>query len=119
MKKVSLSPYSLDARSVGLFRITTAWLLLADLAARFSDRFIFYGQKGLLPTSLLDQLLPFRRASLLFIPGADGFLTIFFVVSMAVALLLLVGWRTREAAIFSWVAVLSLHARDPFILNGG
>jgi hypothetical protein len=42
-----------------------------------------------------------------------------FAVAGAFALALLVGYRTRIATAVSWLLLLSLHARNPMLLNAG
>lgn len=37
----------------------------------------------------------------------------------AVALALVVGYRSRIATILTWLLLVSLHARSPHVLNGG
>jgi len=42
-----------------------------------------------------------------------------FLVAGALAVALLVGYRTRFVVVLSWVLLVSLHARNPLVLNSG
>ncbi|RYZ20865.1 MAG: hypothetical protein EOP49_47350, partial [Sphingobacteriales bacterium] len=42
-----------------------------------------------------------------------------FLAAAASALALAFGWRTKLASFLSWILILSLHNRNPFVLQGG
>jgi hypothetical protein len=110
----------IDLRSLALFRITCGLLLLVDLAGRarmleanYTDfgahpraAALLYHQPGLLP-------------SLHLMTGSVRAEAALFAVAAVVALLLLVGWRTRIATVVSWLLLGSLHARNELVLDGG
>jgi hypothetical protein len=51
--------------------------------------------------------------------GSAAFQGALFAVAGLFAVALLVGWRTRLAACASWFLLVSLHARNPMVLQGG
>ncbi|MDY7080948.1 MAG: HTTM domain-containing protein, partial [Halobacteria archaeon] len=51
--------------------------------------------------------------------GDAWFQVLLFVVASVFALMLVVGYRTKVATVVSLVLLVSLHLRNPVILNGG
>lgn len=110
----------LDVRSLALFRVSLAALVLFDTAARGLRLAAHYTDAGLLPREAFRELIglpwPF---SLHFLFGGAWGVGLLFALQAAGALALLLGFRTRAAAFVVWLLVGSLHARNPMILNGG
>ena len=91
-------------------------LLLADLAGRWPDLTAHYSDAGVLPRSITPIYVPLPLHSLGGSAAYEGFL---FVLAGAVAVALLLGYRTTLATLFSWLLLLSLHARNPLVLHAG
>ena len=113
-------PFRLDLRALALMRMGMGGLLLLDLLFRLPDLRAHYGNGGVLP--LAELFLHFWnpwRGSLHTATGLwQGQLVLFGVAGCA-ALALALGWRTRWATLVSWLLLLSLHNRNPFVLQGG
>jgi antitoxin component YwqK of YwqJK toxin-antitoxin module len=115
--------FSIDPRSLALFRILISLVLLYDLALRAGDLASMYGPDGVLP---IDSVVAFFRASglpvtwsLHYLHSSLIFQGSLFVVAAAFAMALLVGFHTRLATLGSWVLLASLHTRAPNLVNGG
>jgi hypothetical protein len=108
--------FGLDFRSLAVFRIGLGLLLLGDLAIRAGDLTAFYTDQGVLPRSALPA---HHYISLHCLDGTADFQAALFVLAGLAALALLVGWQTRLATVVSWLLLLSLHARNPMVLQGG
>ncbi|MEQ8786962.1 MAG: HTTM domain-containing protein [Pirellulaceae bacterium] len=115
--------FAVDPRSLALFRILIALVLLYDLAGRAADLNAMYGQDGLLP---IDSVQAYYRASgfafnwsLHYLHGSLAFQASLFVLEAVFAVALLVGYRTRLANLGAWVLLASLHSRAPILVNGG
>jgi hypothetical protein len=110
----------IDLRSLALFRITCGLLLLVDLAGRARLLEANYTDFGAHPRAVA---LAYREPNLLpslhWLAGSLRVEAGLFAVAAAVALLLLVGWRTRIATVLSWFLLVSLHARNELVLDGG
>jgi len=114
------SAYSLDLRSLALFRIALGAVLLGDLIARSSDLTVFYTDWGVLPrAALLDKFSLAERFSVHLISGQFLFQAILFVIAGLLALMLLFGMHTRLATFASWFMLVSVQNRNPAILQGG
>ncbi len=111
--------FSLDMRSIALFRVLLGSLLLLDLALRSVHMKAFYTDDGVLPRKLYLELTNRWYWSL---HGASGELwwqILLFSVAALFAVALLVGYRTRLAAFASFVLLASLMNRNGLLLQGG
>jgi predicted DCC family thiol-disulfide oxidoreductase YuxK len=106
-----------DLRSLALFRIGLALVVLADLIIRFGDVVTFYSDEGVLPRSALGGVLssPWYW-SLFSISGQPIVAGIIFAIAIFIALGLLVGYRTRLTAIATWAMIISIHNRNPALI---
>lgn len=113
--------FTIDLRSLAAFRIAMGLLLLSDMALALSNVKAFYSDAGVLPREFLlhSDLWPNFWWSVHMFSGSPWFEAALIVVEAMVALILLVGWRTRLATFVSWVLVCSMQARNPAILHGG
>lgn len=111
---------SLDLRSVALMRMGVAIIIIIDLIARSRSLIVHYTDAGALPRSSLLTLWQNKFfISLHMASGTATFEAILFIIAGVFALMLLFGYRTRLAAVISWLLLISLHARNPIILQGG
>lgn len=109
-----------DRRALAAFRIGLGAVLLADLLLRARNLGVFYTDAGILPRSLLEAKRPVISQLSVHTLSGDVLLQAgLFLVAGACALALLVGYRTRLAVLLSWLLLVSLHARNPLVLNGG
>jgi len=110
----------LDLRSLGLMRIFLGAILLSDLVVRSTYLRTFYTDDGLLPRhALLDFWHRPTYISLHMISGHWSVQACLFLVGAVAALCFMVGYRTRLAGFISWFLLISLHIRNPLVLNGG
>jgi predicted DCC family thiol-disulfide oxidoreductase YuxK len=110
--------FGIDLRTLALFRIGLATLLLVDLAFRARDLTAHYTDMGILPRSLAVGFLSPGSFSLHLLNGTVWFQAGLFIIAALFAAMLLVGFRTRLVTIVSWVLLLSLQNRNPQILSG-
>ncbi|MDZ7688718.1 MAG: HTTM domain-containing protein [Halobacteriales archaeon] len=112
--------FCVDRRALAVFRVTLGVVVLADLSMRARDLRVFYTDDGVLPRETLAELFPgIARFSLHSLSGALWAQVVLFGVSALFAVALLVGYRSRTSAFVSLVLLVSLYARNPFVLNGG
>lgn len=111
--------FSIDPRSLALFRIFISVLLLIDLATRAADLTAMYTDGGMFPRAEICRLATsIWNWSFHFGSGSSGYEAVLFCVAAVLALALLVGYETRLAAIGSWLMLVSIHHRVPPILSG-
>jgi hypothetical protein len=108
--------FALDVRSLALFRIALALLVLGDLAIRASDLKAFYSDAGIVPR---ERLADGGSWSVHALGGTADYQALVFLVHAGAAVALLVGFRTGLAAFLTCFLLMSLHVRNPFVLQGG
>ena len=111
--------FSLDLRSIALFRILLALLLLADLALRSVDLTTFYTDEGLLSRRNWLQLTHRWHWSIHAASGELWWQVLLFLLAAGFACALLFGYRSKLAAIASFVLLASLLNRNGLILQAG
>lgn len=109
---------SVDVRSLAFLRVSLALLILADLAMR-ARNVVFYTDAGVLPRETQTEVLAPAALSLHTLSGSVEAQAFLFGVAAVFAVALLVGYRTRVVLFVSLVLLLSLHARNHYVLNAG
>lgn len=111
----------IDARSLGLFRIAFALVLLGDLAGRARYLKEFYSNEGVLPNH--NHLFNLRNTgqvwSLLHSFSSPGENAFAFCLIAVVYLLFLVGYKTRVFHALALLSLVSLTARNILLENAG
>ncbi len=108
--------FALDLRSLALFRVCIAVMVLLDWYDRLPDLGIMYSDDGLLPRPLLQgQLIPVSAHML---SGAWWWQAALAALAMWFGLMLLVGWLTPLATFMSFFLLISVHARNPGVIQG-
>jgi len=112
--------FGVDRRGLAVFRIALGALLCLDLLLRARSLSAFYTDAGVLPRGTLHALYPtLSRLSIHAISGALWVEVALFALAAAFALAVLLGYHTRLALLCSFALLVSLHARNPLVLNGG
>jgi len=110
--------FGIDLRSLALFRVVAAVLILADLFLRAQDMRAHYTDAGVLPRADLMRIHS-DAPTLHAVFGGAWFEWLMFGVAAFVGSMLLVGYRTRIATAVSWVLMISLQMRNPDVLQAG
>jgi hypothetical protein len=110
--------FGADLRSLAIFRVVLALLVLADLASRATDLYQHYTDAGVLPrTVLVGEVLSPWAFSLNLMNGGAFFQALLFGGATLAALGMLFGFRTRLMIFVVWVLLLSIQLRNPLV-NG-
>lgn len=111
--------FSIDPRSLALFRVLMGTLLLADLFIRSGDLTAMYTDGGMFSRAeICYRVTSPWNWSFHFGSGAFGYQSMLFALAALFAFALLIGFETRLATIASWLMLVSLHHRVPPILSG-
>ena len=113
--------FGIDPRSLALFRVAIALALLSSLWVCAGNVGAFYTDSGVLPRAAQIALysdVP-GLLSLHLLNGSAAAQWVLLAAAFGAALALLVGYRTRWATLISWVLLISLHNRNPMVLQGG
>jgi predicted DCC family thiol-disulfide oxidoreductase YuxK len=120
MKSYIKRIFSLDYRSIAALRIIIGLTLLFDVIQRSTSLIAHYTDIGLLPRSELFRIDNYNGYwSLHFINGSPLFISILFIIAGVFALMMIVGYKTRISTIVSFIMLISIHNRNPMVLQGG
>jgi hypothetical protein len=109
-----------DPRSLGLFRIGFAFVLLFDLLRRYQQLEFWYTNEGLLPNHTLLWRPPAEHMFSLFFAASSRLeATLGFGACALCYLLFLAGYRTGLAQLLVLVCRVSLNSRLAVLENGG
>ena len=112
--------FTLDLRSLAILRISLGALILLDLSIRASDLKAFYSDEGVLPLkALFMHSWNLWDLSIHTISGLWQIQALLFIIAAIFAIFLLFGYKTQLSSIICWFFMLSLHNRNPLILQGG
>ena len=103
---------SIDARIPALFRLAMGAVLLWDLIDRLGNFHASLSPAGIYPLSAVNRWSLFTLATSLLWTKA------LYAAGMLAALCYWIGYRTRAASIATFVFLVSLHHRNPIVLNG-
>lgn len=110
----------IDIRSLALFRIALAAIILYDLAERARLLEAHYTDQGALPLWAAWKWLGVQAWVVVHAwGGSTGYEAALFVLASIFAVAMLVGYRTRLATVVSWFLLCSLQARNPGLGHGG
>jgi hypothetical protein len=116
VRQLARQVFGLDLRSLALFRICLALVLLWDLQERAWDLRAHYSDDGILAAAAVPMTAP---VSVHILNGSVAYQATLFVIAAACAVGLLVGWRTRVMMLLCWFLNVSLQARNVGIIHGG
>ena len=112
--------FAIDLRSLALFRISIALVMLVDLIRRTSDFSSMYAHGGALPLSAVhDYYGELWKWSFHLWSDAWVYQALLFGLAGCCGLALLVGYQTRVATCLAWILTCSLNTRAPLLVNGG
>ena len=112
--------FSIDYRSLAIFRIALALLILFDLSFRARALVAHYTNSGVLFTSAIADYYGHSSFwSFHLLSGSLWFQIVLFIIAAVFAFFLLIGWHSRIFMFLSWLMLISLQTRNPMILQGG
>lgn len=110
--------FGADVRSLAVFRMAMALLVLMDLGGRALNLRAHYSDSGVLPRDTVMSTLNQWRWSLLLANGTTTYLALMFAVAAIAAIAMFLGYHTRIASIIVWIMVVSIQVRNPLVLSG-
>ena len=106
-----------DTRSLAVFRVVVALLILADLLLRSRNFSFYYTDDGVVPQSLAMVHAGENAFSVYYWTSDPTLIAALFVVQALFAIQLLVGYKTRIAMAVSFLLVVSLDHHNPLVLS--
>ena len=115
-KKILKNWLYVDTRTLALFRIVFGVVGLIDVLRRFPLIDVFYSDKGLnFNTTVANRY----TLSLLDYFHTTGQVQFFFIVTAICLFFFMIGYRTRIFQIFAVMGLISIHAAEWILQNGG
>jgi predicted DCC family thiol-disulfide oxidoreductase YuxK len=111
--------FSIDFRALAFFRIFLGGIIFVYLVPRLLNVYAYYSDWGIAPRSELVNLLNNNFLSFHLVSGQTWVSVLLILIQMLIALLMVVGYRSRLMTFLSWAFLVSLQNRNPFVLNYG
>jgi predicted DCC family thiol-disulfide oxidoreductase YuxK len=111
--------FSIDLRALAFFRVFFGGIIFAYLIPKLMSVYAFYSDWGIAPRSSSVNLINNYFLSFHLISGQTWVQVLLILLQMFFAVLLIFGYRTRFVTLVSWVFLVSLQNRNPFVLNYG
>ena len=111
--------FELDVRSLAIFRVALALLMLGDLANRIPVLEMFYSDEGILPRDMAQAYLGTGFWSLYWIDGSAVVAHVLFALTAVSAFCFMIGFKTRLSNIVCLILISSLQVCNPLVLTGG
>src|SRR5687768_1798511 len=114
-----IQTFEVDARSLAIFRISLASLILWDLCVRLQNIEAHYTDLGILPRAVAVSENPWMSLfSIHFLSGSLAWQIFLFILSAGAALALMLGIQSKIASIATWFLLMSLQSRNPGLNYG-
>ncbi len=110
---------AIDLRSLALYRILAGGLVLLDLVLRARNLTLHYTDEGPMPRELARFMVGRYSVSLFQLGDSTALAASVFLLTGLAAAGFALGWRTRLSNLVLWVGLLSIHNRNPAILDMG
>ncbi len=115
----SRAVFSLDVRSLALFRVGLGLMVLADHVMRAFGMRWFYTDEGVYPTRAIWRwVATFRKPCVHALSGEIELQLFLFGLAGVAAVGLILGWRTRLMAVTCWFLTISVQHRFVQINSG-
>lgn len=109
----------IDLRTLALFRVVLGGVLFFNLLLALGDAAAFWTDLGIMPRGWVIESDSRYRLSLHLVGGDLWFVAPLLCAQVLLALMYLLGWRTRLVNVLSFVLWASLMNRNPMVLIGG
>src|SRR5690606_21455457 len=109
------SAFSIDLRSLALFRVMTAMAVIAINLTLWPDVQTWLTDYGLNSRSDAIARLSPNHLSLYYLSGSAWYSIFLLLAALIAALAMLFGWHTTPATIATWVLTASLANRIPIL----
>lgn len=110
--------FGADLRSLALLRMAMALIVIMDISGRLANLKVHYSDEGIMPRSQLVDSFVKWRWSVNLINDTWEFQGLLMLLTIAAAIAMMLGYRTRVMVVLVWVLVVSLQVRNPFVLSG-
>ncbi len=111
--------FGIDLRTLALFRICLGAAILADLINRAEFLTVFYTDRGVLTRAAAIDFNHPARISFHLMSGSPLMIGLLFGIAGLLAVLLMLGYRTRLVTVLGWLFLVSLNNRNLIVQQAG
>ena len=111
--------FRIELRALASLRIAAGLLIIADLLIRWGDIGWFMSDYGAYSVAASKQAASDFRFSLYWLFDGLWWVHTLFMANVLVAILLILGVRVRWMSLLAFALIVSLHNRNPILLQGG
>lgn len=108
---------TIDTRSLAVFRIAMALLLIADVLLRLRNFDVLYVESGVVSQSVATARTPDAAVSVFYLTTDPTITLGLFLSGILIGLFLLVGYRTRLATVLAFLFAISLDHHNPLVTS--
>ena len=119
--------FTVDIRILGIYRIFLGLLIFFDIFRRWSTRYIFYSNNGIVHHSSSSN--SFSLLNTFHLPSDWGvfnlleilpwIINLFFIIGLFFSILLILGYKTKLSHFIAGIVLISLHNRVVLVENAG
>src|SRR5689334_22008439 len=109
----------INSRPLSIFRIAIALVLIKTAVLYLPIAESLYSDSGVVPRDIVPSIAHHVGGFSLmsYLPQA-WMVTLFFWLWIAVGICLLIGFQTRFMSVLNFILILSVHARNPYLVDG-
>ena len=108
---------TIDTRSLALFRVALGLIVAVEVLLRARNFSLFYTEDGLVPQELAVKHAGEGAFSVYHYTTDTTLIAGLFALQVLVALLLIVGYRTRTMTVVTFLLMVSLDHHNPLVLS--
>ena len=105
----------IDTRTLAVFRIGAALIMIAEVLLRARNFSFFYNESGVVPQAMATDRTVDYAVSFYFFTTDSALIVLLMGLHILVALVLLVGYRTRTMTVLAFFFVISLDFHNPLV----
>ena len=112
--------FAIDYRTLGIFRFCIAIIVMVDIFLRCRDFSAFFTEQGIIPRNYaINWFSGNATYSLYFINGGEIFSALLVILTLFIAVLFFVGYKTKLSTIMMFVMIHSLQMRCTILNSSG
>ena len=112
--------FAIDYRTLGVFRVLIAIIVVVDIFLRCRDFSAFFTEQGIIPRNYaINWFSGNSTYSLYFINGGEIFSALLVILTLFFAVLLFFGYKTKLSTIMMFVMIHSLQMRCTILNSSG
>lgn len=111
--------FELDLRSLAISRIALGFCVFLDCLFRATNFRAHYTDFGVLPLSVLEKFYRPLGPCVHCWNSSDSWTAALFIAHALFGLTLMLGWKTRLSIFVCWLLTISIHYRNPLVIDGG